>query len=70
MQPSVHAAEWVARVGGDEDRAALLAKLIEDPEDLVGAFGVEVSRGLVGQQHPGTSEQRPGQRDALALASR
>jgi hypothetical protein len=50
------------------DGAALAVELIEELEHFLSALGVEIARGLVGEQQRGLSHQRAGDRDALALA--
>ena len=58
-----------ALVVGDHDHRGLVVP-VETPEDLhdlVPHLGVEVARGLVGQEELGAPDDRPGDRDPLLL---
>src|SRR4029077_4979222 len=58
-------------VGDDQERLPRLLRELEDELlDLLGRGGVEVSRGLVAEDDVRVADQRPGDRDALALAAR
>src|SRR5712691_99986 len=58
-------------VGHHDDRAALAAvEILQDRHDLVPHLAVEVPRGLVREEDPRSSDDGPGDRDALLLASR
>src|SRR4051812_24838191 len=57
-------------VGDDQERHPLTVELPEELDDALSGPRVEVARGLVGEQQRRTRDQRPRDRDALALASR
>ena len=44
-------------------------KLFEQRQDLLALLGVERPGGFVGQNHPSTVHQGPGDRDALLLTA-
>jgi hypothetical protein len=58
-------------VVGDEDRGdvQLVVEPAQPAAQLLAHLGIERAEGLVEQQHPRLHRQRPGQRDALALAA-
>src|SRR5262249_9559006 len=47
-------------VGDDDDGLPLLVHLVEDADDVQPGLGVEVARGLVGQDERGRHDQRAG----------
>ena len=56
-------------VGGDDDGDADLMEGFENLQDFEGGLGIEISRGLVGQQDGRPIDHRPGNRQALLLAA-
>ena len=54
-------------MGDHDQRHATIAEPFEQPEDLVPGRGVEVAGRLIGEQNLGLSDDRAGDRDALAL---
>ena len=57
-------------VGDQDDRDAVrLVELLEHAQDLLARAGVEVARGLIGEQQRRTVHQGPGDRHALLLAA-
>ena len=56
-------------VGGDHHRHAARPKVANDVEDLADELGVERRGDLVEQHHVGVHRQRPGDGDALLLAT-
>src|SRR5699024_12644259 len=57
-------------VGDDDDRRAqLVARTLEEPEDVRGRAGVESRGGLVAQEDGRSGDERPRDRDALPLAA-
>ena len=64
------ASATVVLVGDHHDRGAVdLVELVEQPEHLVAAVGVEVAGRLVGEDDRRPVEQRPGDRHPLPLAA-
>jgi hypothetical protein len=57
-------------VGHDHDRLPLIVEFLEQPDDLDGRLGVQVARGLVGEQDRGLVDERPRDRDPLPLPAR
>src|SRR6185503_18466642 len=57
-------------VGHHDDRAAGLVQGFEDRDDLVAHLAVEIPGGLVREQDARAADDRPGDGDALPLASR
>src|SRR3712207_5820660 len=55
---------------GDRQRGALWNRFVERSEELVLSGGVQVSGWLVQYEHGRIFEQRPRERQPLALASR
>ena len=55
-------------VGGEEDRDAALAEVVDQVVDVAGGGGVQAGGRLVEEQHLRVAEQRPGQGDPLAQA--
>ena len=55
-------------MGDEQDRLALGVELCEEPEDLLGRLGVEVSRRLVREDQRGIIEERTGDGGAVLLA--
>ena len=49
------------------DRPAFLVDFLEEPDDLIGRFRVEVAGGLVGQNDRRVVGKHPRQRDPLLL---
>ena len=56
-------------MGDDDQRHPAIAEPFEQLENLVPGPGVEVAGRLIGEQDPGLSDDRAGDRDALALAA-
>ena len=56
----------------DEDRrlAGPLVNFAQPPPQILAHLRVERAEWLVEKKHPGLDRQRPGERDALALAAR
>ena len=59
----------VVVVGDHQDRLAACVQATEQLDDLLAAFGVEGAGGLVGEQEGGLVGERPGDGEALALAT-
>ena len=57
-------------VRDDDDRLPGGVQFLEERDDLVGRGRVEVARWLVGEQDAGLVDERPCDRDALALPAR
>jgi len=57
-------------VGDHQDGGASLVERVEKVHDGVAVLGIQVSGGLVGQEHGGVSRKGPGDGDALLLAAR
>ncbi|HEY2077068.1 MAG TPA: hypothetical protein VGH53_12100 [Streptosporangiaceae bacterium] len=55
-------------VGGNEDRDAAPAQLVDQLVDVAGGGRVRAGGRLVEKQHLGVAEQRPGQVEPLAQA--
>ena len=57
-------------MGHEDDGVALLVKLLEEHQHLERGVGVEVTSGLVGQQHSGLIDQGTGDGYTLHLTTR
>ncbi len=57
------------RVVGDDDQggAGVFVQVVEEIEDRRAGFGIEVARGLIGQEKQRIIHQRPRHGDALLL---
>ena len=56
-------------MGGDQGGDALgLDDGVQQAHDLLGRLGIQLTGGLVGEQHLRAARQRPGDRDPLLLA--
>ena len=54
----------------DDDGLPGLVQILEEVDDLDRGLRIEVAGGFVGQQDTGVVDERPGDRDALALPAR
>ena len=68
-QHALEAARLLDVVGGDEQRAALVAQLAQHRLDARGARRVDARERLVEQQHARVLDERAGDQHALALAA-
>ena len=68
-QHAVEAARLLDVVGGDQQRAALVAQLAQHGLDPRGARRVDARQRLVEQQHARVLDERAGDQHALALAA-
>src|SRR6266498_3013511 len=67
--PATELGEAGLVVRGEEHRDTHAMKGSEEIEDRAGVLGVEVSRGLVGDQDGGAVDDRAGDAQALLLAA-
>jgi len=66
--PIVIASTW-SWVTVDEGRLEVVVQLLELDPGLPAELGVEVRERFVEEEHLGIADDRPAQRDALALAA-
>jgi len=64
-----HTQRFLQIVGGDHQRHPHVVEALEQAHDLQGELRIQVARGLIGDQQGRTTDDRPGDADALLLAA-